>query len=109
MSMRVEIIEQHPSWSRPLTISACLHAGLIGSILLFGWFLGRATNVWGLGGPEQNQNVVQAQLVASAVPLPSKTVDEEGVLATESTGKSVSEPKPPEKAPEAIPLPGRPD
>jgi periplasmic protein TonB len=43
--------------------------------------------------------------LVSTVPLPARQVPEENVLANESKGLTRSQPKPEEKAPEAIPIP----
>jgi len=107
MSMREEIFEQSTPWRGPLAVSAGFHICLVVAGMLLGWFADRAGNQWGMGGPMSEEHVVNAHMVATAIPLPARENDPNSVLATESVGQSEAQTKPPEPEPDAIPIQGR--
>jgi protein TonB len=104
MAANAEIFFEHDRWGRNLGWSAALHAALVGAIVLYTvigpWHDGGS---WGAGG---GGDAIGVNLV-STVPLPANPVQTQNVLANESKGLAKSEPKPEEKAPDAIPIPDK--
>lgn len=105
MRANADIWLERDAWRGSFGLSLVLHAVLFGSIMAMAVIGGlRQGNNWGSatgGGGE----AMSATLVSS-VPLPAHP-DATNVVATESKGLSRSEPKAPEVAPEAIPIPER--
>src|SRR5205085_11369675 len=92
-------------WRRPLTWSAILHGVLFAAIILYSviHFPGES---WGAGTGTGGE-AMSATLV-STIPLPANPIKTQNVLANESTGLSLSTPKPKElEEPRAIAIPER--
>src|SRR5205085_4034440 len=105
MAAVANVFEQQEEWRGSFALSATLHAVLFGSAIVIGAIVSKPGESWGGGSLE---SAMHAQLVSSAIPLPSTEAPKENVVATESKGLSESKPReitPPE--PEAIPIPDR--
>src|ERR1700730_7348767 len=102
MPANPEIFFEHDRWGRNLGWSAVLHIAFVAVILLYTVIApGRNGGSWGAGG---GGDAIGVSLVTT-VPLPANPVPTQNVLANESRGLAKSQPKPEEKAPEAIPIP----
>ncbi len=101
MAANAEIFFEHDSWGRNLGWSVALHAALAGAVILYA-VIGPNRNggSWGAGG---GGDAIGVTLVTT-VPLPANPQQTQNVLANESKGLAKSEPKPEEKAPDAIPI-----
>ena len=104
MAASTEIFFEHDSWFSNLAWSLALHVGVTGAILLYAVIApgGRGTS-WGAGGGGDAIGVT----LTSTVPLPATQAPTQNVLANESKGLTQSQPKPEEKAPEAVPIPDK--
>jgi protein TonB len=89
-----------------VAVAALLHAVLFGGVFVLGLWAGRPGDSWGAG--VSADGAIRANLVSSAIPLPSRPAEEESVLATESKGASQSEPAKPLVEPEAVAIPDKP-
>src|ERR1035438_4128735 len=99
-----DIYSEHGQLRRPLAWSFGLHLAFAAFVVLYATFIhGFRGDGWGSGG---GGDAMGATLV-SAVPLPANPTETTNVLATESKGLAKSEPKVPEKEPEAIPIPDK--
>lgn len=104
MQANAEIFFEHDRWGRNLGWSVALHLSIAGAIVLYAVVgPGRNGGSWGAGG---GGDAIGVTLV-STVPLPANSVQTQNVLANESKGLTQSQPKPEEKAPEAIPIPDK--
>jgi protein TonB len=104
MAANAEIFFEHDRWGRNLAWSAGLHLAIAGSIVLYAVFgPGSHGSAWGAGGGGEAMGVT----LVSSVPLPASSAQTQNVLANESKGLTQSLPKAEEKAPEAIPIPGK--
>jgi protein TonB len=104
MAANAEIWTEREDWRGPLGWSVALHAFLFGGILLYAAIVSNWHGAdWGANGA--SGGAISASLVRS-IPLPANP-NGKNVLATESKGLSRSLPQVEEKAPEAIPIPGR--
>jgi len=104
MAANPEIFFEHDSWGRNLGWSVALHVAFAGAIVLYAIVgPGRGGGSWGAGG---GGDAIGVTLV-STVPLPANLQQTQNVLANESKGLAKSQPKPEEKAPEAIPIPDK--
>jgi protein TonB len=104
MASNPEIFFEHDSWPRAIAWSAGFHVALTGLILLYAVaFAGSRGEGWGGGG---GGSAIGVTLVSS-VPLPSSAAQNQNVLANESKGITKSQPKPEEKAPDAIDIQGK--
>ena len=99
-----EIFFEHDNWGRHLAWSAGLHVAIAGAIILYAVVLpsGRGSG-WGAGG---GGDAIGVSLV-STVPLPTRPVQTQNVLANESKGLTQSQPKPVIKEPDAVPIPDK--
>jgi protein TonB len=105
MRANADIWLERDRWRGSLGWSLILHAALAACLLAYGVIGGlRRGNDWGsdTGG---GGGAMSATLVSS-IPLPANP-DATNVVATESKGLTKSEPRVPETAPEAIPIPER--
>jgi periplasmic protein TonB len=88
---------------RPMVVALTLHVILFASAVAGPYiFKGDVGENWGgtdIGGDAMSANIV------SSIPIPHQQGT--NVLATESKGKTVSQPKVEEKTPDAIPLPDK--
>src|SRR5579872_190632 len=107
MSMRADVFERPTPWSGPLMVSSVLHVVLIIAGFALAWLAGRTDNLWGMGGPLNEERIVTAHMVSSAIPLPARENDPNSVLATDSSGQSPLQPKPAPVEKNAIPIPDR--
>ena len=104
MAANAEIFFEHDSWGRNLGWSVALHLAFVGAVVLYAVIgPGRGGGSWGAGG---GGDAIGVTLV-STVPLPANPQQTQNVLANESKGLAKSQPKPEEKAPEAIPIPDK--
>jgi len=104
MEANAEIFFEHDRWGRNLAWSVALHIAIAGSIVLYAVIgPGGHGSTWGAGGGGDAMGVT----LVSSVPLPASSVQTQNVLANESKGLTQSLPKVEEKAPEAIPIPGK--
>lgn len=104
MPANPEIYLEHADWGRPLVWSAALHIAIAVSIALYTIISpGGHGGSWGAGGGGDAMGVS----LVSTVPLPTKPVEAQNVLANESKGLTQSQPKPVEKEPDAIPIPDK--
>ena len=97
-------LEREP-WRSSFGLSLVLHVALAGAVVAYGIVGGlRSGSNWGAevgsGGGAMSATLV------SSIPLPAHP-EATNVVATESKGVSRSEPRVPETAPEAIPIPER--
>ncbi len=98
-----EIFFEHDRWGRNLTLSAVLHVGIAGSIVLYAAIApGTRGAGWGSGGGGE---AIGVSLVSN-VPLPASP-DAQNVLANESKGLTKSQPKTQEETPDAIAIPDK--
>ncbi len=105
MPVNADIWTERAKWGGPLAASVVLHASLFGVLIAYVAVVGNWRGAaWGAGG-SGGGGAISATLVAS-VPLPSNP-EGKSIVATESKGLTKSEPKAPETAPEAIPIPER--
>jgi periplasmic protein TonB len=88
---------------RPLVWSFGLHLAFVVSIALAAFIQGFRGASWGSRGTGE---AMGATLVSS-IPLPAPPTETTNVVATESKGLAKSEPKAPEKEPDAIPIPDK--
>ncbi len=104
MAQNAEIFFEYDSWPRALAWSAGFHLAITALILLYAVaFTGSNGEGWGGGG---GGSAIGVSLVSS-VPLPATAAQTENVLANESKGITKSQPKPEEKEPDAIEIPGK--
>ncbi len=104
MPANAEIFFEHDRWGRNLGWSVALHSAFAGAIILYAVIgPGHGGGSWGAGG---GGDAIGVNLV-STIPLPANPVQTQNVLANESKGLSKSQPKPEEKAPDAIPIPDK--
>jgi protein TonB len=104
MPANAEIFFEHDRWGRNLGWSVALHAAFAVAIILYAVIgPGRGGGSWGAGG---GGDAIGVNLI-STIPLPANPVQTQNVLANESKGVSKSQPKPEEKAPDAIPIPDK--
>jgi periplasmic protein TonB len=104
MAANAEIFFEHDRWGRNLGWSVGLHVAFAGAIILYTVIgPGRNGGSWGAGG---GGDAIGVTLV-NTIPLPANPVQTPNVLANESKGLAKSQPKPEEKAPEAIPIPDK--
>ncbi len=104
MSTNPEIFFEHDDWGRHLAWSVGLHVAIAGAIILYAVILpGGHGSGWGAGG---GGDAIGVSLV-STVPLPTRPVLTQNVLANESKGLTQSQPKPVVKEPDAIPIPDK--
>lgn len=103
MAADADIFNGDTSLRSPLIGSCVLHAGII-ALALFGYLIPSSRGEsW--GGTEGGGGAMSATLVTS-VPLPAREAPTENVLANESKGLSLSQPKQlPLEEPEAVPIP----
>ncbi len=105
MAVRAEIYESKHPLGKSFGVSVTLHAILFASFIVVPWIVGSSHGEnWG-GSDVGGGDAMNATLVSN-IPLPANP-DAKNVLATESKGVSVSEPKPKVEEPEAIPLPDK--
>src|SRR5437764_1212935 len=104
MAPSAEIFFEHDKWGRNLLWSAVLHVAFTAAVVTYATvFPGGSGANWGAGGGGEAMGVT----LVSSVPLPANPAPAENVLANESKGLAESQPKPEEKAPEAIEIPDR--
>ena len=104
MAANAEIFFEHDRWGRNLTWSLGLHVAIAGAIVLYAVVAPSSHGEgWGAGG---GGDAIGVTLV-STVPLPASPVKTQNVLANDSKGLAVSQPKPVEKEPDAIPIPDK--
>jgi protein TonB len=104
MAANAEIYFEHDKWGRALAWSLGLHSGIIAALWLYAAvFSGPSGNAWGAGGGGE---AIGATLVSN-VPLPANPTQTKNVLANESKGVTVSQPKIEEKEPDAIEIQGK--
>jgi len=104
MPASAEIYFEHDRWGRALAWSAGLHVGITLLVLLYlTVFRSTGGSTWGAGG---GGDAIGATLVSS-VPLNVAPYPTQNVLANESKGLTLSQPKVEEKAPDAIDIPGK--
>src|SRR5579872_3615053 len=104
MAADAEIFFEHDRWGRNLGWSLALHVAVAIAIVLYAVIApGRSGSSWGAGGGGDALGVT----LVSTVPLPANPQATENVLANDSKGLTQSQPKPEEKAPEAIAIPDR--
>jgi protein TonB len=104
MAANAEIFFEHDRWGRNLGWSVGLHVAFAGAIILYTAIgPGRNGGSWGAGG---GGDAIGVTLV-NTIPLPANPVQTQNVLANESKGLAKSQPKPEEKAPDAIPIPDK--
>src|SRR5579871_5870089 len=103
MAAGAEIFFEHDRWGRNLLWSAALHVAA--TVAIIGWaaIATGGGSSWGAGGGGDALGVT----LVSTVPLPANPQATENVLANDSKGLTQSQPKPEEKAPEAIAIPDR--
>lgn len=105
MSAQADIFTERESWRGPLGWSLALHGALFAGIAVYGLISGIGSESWGSGGT--GGGAMSATLVSSAaIPLPPNEMGK-SLVAHESVGLSKSLPRREEKAPEAIPIPGK--
>jgi periplasmic protein TonB len=106
MPASADIYTERDGWSTPLGLSVALHGMLFASVLIYGVVVSRGSgNNWGgdIGGGE----AMSANLVSN-IPLPRPQVQTENIVANESKGLTVSQPKAEEQpTPDAIPIPDK--
>jgi periplasmic protein TonB len=104
MAPNAEIFFEHDSWPRALAWSAGFHVAVAGFIILYAaFFTGARGEGWGSGG---GGSAIGVTLV-STVPLPAQPTQTQNVLANESKGMTLSQPKIEEQAPDAIEIQGK--
>lgn len=104
MAASADIYLEHERWGRPLAWSAGIHVAAVAFLLIFSYVVsGRTGSEWGVGGGGESIGAT----IVSTIPLPASPVDAHNVLANESKGVTQSQPKVPEKAPDAIELQGK--
>jgi periplasmic protein TonB len=104
MQADADIFLEHGKLGRPLALSAGLHLGFAGLLILFGVILpGRRGATWGAGGGGEAMGVT----LVSTVPLPASSIQTQNVVANESKGLSQSQPQVKQNEPEAIPIPDK--
>jgi protein TonB len=102
--LRAEIYESDQPLKRPLTIAILMHI-MMAAVAVVGPYILRANPGENWGGTDiGGGDAVNASLVSN-IPLPHK--EGKNVLATESKGLTVSQPKVEEKQPDALPLPDK--
>lgn len=102
MAVHADIFLEHEEWRRPLVWSTVAHVALFGGALLYGALFGGRGEAW--GSPGAGGGAMSVSLTAS-IPLPARQAAPDRVLAVESPGQSLTVPKAPERALDAIPLP----
>ncbi len=103
MAIHAEIFEARQPLRGGFVASLALHGTLAACALLLPAILGNLRgNTW--GGSENGAGDAMSATLVSSIPLPANP-EGKNVLAVESQGLSQSEPKPEEKAPDAIPIP----
>ena len=104
MPADADIFLEHGNLGRPLALSAGLHLGFAGLLILLGIILpGRRGATWGAGGGGEAIGVT----LVSTVPLPASPIQTQNVVANESKGLAQSQPQVKENEPEAIPIPDK--
>lgn len=104
MAANAEIYFEHERWGRALAWSAGFHVGITAALLIYSALVTRTSgDTWGAGGGGE---AIGATLV-STVPLPANPTQTQNVLANESKGITESQPKVPEKEPDAIDIQGK--
>ena len=104
MAANAEIFFEHDRWGRNLSWSLGLHVAIAGAIVLYAVVAPASRGEgWGAGGGGDAMGVT----LVSTVPLPASPVKTQNVLANDSKGLAVSQPKPVEKEPDAIPIPDK--
>lgn len=104
MEASTDIYIEHDRWGRALAWSAGLHVGLTALLLVYSMaFYGTSGQGWGSGGGGE---AIGATLV-STVPIAANPQQTQNVLANESKGLTLSQPKIEEKAPDAIDIQGK--
>jgi protein TonB len=104
MAANAEIYFEHERWGRALVWSAGFHVGITAVLLIYSALVTRTSgDTWGAGGGGE---AIGATLV-STVPLPANPTQTQNVLANESKGITESQPKVPEKEPDAIDIQGK--
>ena len=104
MATNAEIYFEHERWGRALAWSAGFHVGITAALLIYSALVTRTSgDTWGAGGGGE---AIGATLV-STVPLPANPTQTQNVLANESKGITESQPKVPEKEPDAIDIQGK--
>lgn len=102
MAAAADVFTEHDSWKRDVALSVGAHALLFGGMMLYAYLLGGGIGEdWGGTGGGGAMNVA----LTTSIPLAPRNAPAENIVATESEGVSESIPKPPEKAPDAIPIP----
>jgi protein TonB len=104
MAAGADLFYEKDTWGRDVAWSLAAHAALFGSMLLYAYLLrgGVGENWGGTGGG----GAISVNLTSN-IPLAPRDAPAENIVASESEGLSQSIPKPPEKAPDAIPIPER--
>ncbi len=97
-----EIYFEHDRWGRALAWSAGLHVGITAFLLIYSAIVSRTSgDTWGAGGGGE---AIGATLVSS---VPLSVAQGQNVMANESKGITQSQPKVPEKSPDAIEIQGK--
>ena len=98
--MQTAIFEEREKWSGSILLSMGFHVLLAVTVLLVGYFHTTQEVVWG-GGTAGDSIKVNLE---SNVPLPTPAQTTPNIVATDNKGLTQSIPKPPEEAPDAIPI-----
>jgi periplasmic protein TonB len=104
MAAAADVFAERDTWGRDVAVSFAAHVALFGGMLLYAYIAGgtHGENWGGAGG-----GGAMSVNLTSAIPLAPREAPAENIVANESEGLSQSVPKPPEKAPDAIPIPER--